>query len=749
MTRSRKAAGLVAVFAAGMMLIPAGTTRAQSIPGHAPGSQTGDTGGAYTGLASSPEANLFTGVAQTSIPIEVPPGRLGLAPVLALAYSSNAGASAYGHGWTLALPRIHRSTKRGVPRYDDTDTYVLEMPGSIVELEPVPGSVGNYRAEIESAFLRIAFNAGDNHWRVIDKLGVTFDFGLVAATRTGRGAARNDTFAWLLQRIEDPAGNHVEFSYRAGGAGGTSRGLPELIRYGGNRRTAIGHFAEVAFTWTALTHAAPARISWREGFADALDVRLAAVDTRTQGLAARRYDFSHEEDAVTSDLRLVGATLTAFGESAADDVVLPSTVFVYAPALHEGWPATGSGGASEAPYEIPLIGMTRSGRDTVIADNVDLNGDSIVDRITTPPNPQQVKLGTGRDFVPAGNWNWPTSPGAPRAIRRTESNGNLVSNVFDLDGDGFADLVDSNPVSCAAAAGHWCVWRGSASGFASVPTKWLSPSTDLRITTNGGARVVVDLVDVDADGRLDLVDTRLHDPGVGIHHWNVYRNTGTGFAATATPFAAPRSSLARTTGGRLIYGLFDINADSLPDMVIADGGNPDEQLMWGLYEEWEVHLNDGTGLSVEPVAWPIDGGVGDGVGLPNFLSLSADDGTTIADLFDITGDGRPDLVRRTRNLEPNFTGVSRLCARRSQCLSPDIEESAISRGLCCFNLLVFVNTGSSFSQPVGWSSPAHGLRANFGSCPYDDYCTFSYIYDFDFFDVDGDGLVDFVERYTA
>src|SRR4051794_1464754 len=136
---------------------------AQGVPGNPIGSQTGDSSGAYAGLASSPEANLFTGVAQTSIPIEVPPGRLGLAPALALSYSSTSGPSQYGYGWSLPLPRIHRSTRHGVPHYDDSDAYVLEMPGAIIELERIPGSTPGYRAEVESSFLRIGFDQSENY----------------------------------------------------------------------------------------------------------------------------------------------------------------------------------------------------------------------------------------------------------------------------------------------------------------------------------------------------------------------------------------------------------------------------------------------------------------------------------------------------------------------------------------------------------------------------------------------------------
>lgn len=733
-----------------LSLALATTAVAQAVPGNAPGSQTGDGAGAFTGLASSPEANLFTGVAQTSIPIEVPPGRLGTAPVLALSYSSNAGPSAYGNGWGLPLPRIHRSTRNGVPNYDQTDGFVLEMPGSVVELERVPGSLYGFRAEIESAFLRIGFEEEHNRWKVVDKFGVAFVFGPTALSRTGRGPAREQTFAWLLHSVEDPAGNRVEYEYRAGGQGGTSAGLPSVIRYGANVRAGLNHFAAVSFFWTSLQHTS--RVSYRDGYPDRLDVRLEAIETSTHDLPARRYDFSHEEDPVSADLRLVGATLTAFAENAVDDVQLPSTVFVYAPTVHQGWPSYGDPGPGPQPYEIPLGGHLRLGGNVITADSLDLNGDSRVDRLDTVSQPPRVQLGIPGNFGAMRAWNWPSGNTTPRSIRKSDNDGNLIHNVFDLDGDGFADLVDSNGADCSAPSGTWCLWKGSTDGFSATVQFWNSPVLRLRSTENGGAKVVTDLIDLNGDGRLDLVDSRGFDEAAGVREWKVYRNIGTGFAATAAVFPAPLRSLSRTNGGRALHGLLDLNADSLPDLVVADSDSPDNQLLWGGYAAWQVYLNDGSRFASTPDLWPIEGGPGDGPGLPNFLSLHASDGSTTADLFDITGDGRPDLVRRSLAPELYVDGLPGICRQNSSCFNPDDDYSAISRGLCCFRLYVFVNTGSSFSQPVGWSAPAHGLRSDRDTCPYGTTgfsCGMPLVFDFDYFDVDGDGLVDFVERFTA
>ena len=55
-----------------------------------------------------------TGAAVVSIAIEVPPGRAGISPNLALSYNSSSGYGWVGMGWTLEPGAIQRSTKNGV-----------------------------------------------------------------------------------------------------------------------------------------------------------------------------------------------------------------------------------------------------------------------------------------------------------------------------------------------------------------------------------------------------------------------------------------------------------------------------------------------------------------------------------------------------------------------------------------------------------------------------------------------------------
>jgi len=121
-------------------------------------------GGALSGIGETFQPDLQTGTGNLTVPIELPPGRNGLAPALSLAYSTGNGNSAFGLGWTLSVPQISRRTSSGVPTYGAHDVFVLsgsedlvEVPlGSAASEQPEPGTVRRrYRPRTEAGFARI------------------------------------------------------------------------------------------------------------------------------------------------------------------------------------------------------------------------------------------------------------------------------------------------------------------------------------------------------------------------------------------------------------------------------------------------------------------------------------------------------------------------------------------------------------------------------------------------------------------
>ena len=96
-------------------------------------------GGAVNGLGEKFSPDLFTGTGNFSVPITVPPGRLGLQPGLALLYSTGNGNGPFGLGWALSLPGVSRKTSHGLPRYGGAGSPEQRTPDPSVQGTPVRG----------------------------------------------------------------------------------------------------------------------------------------------------------------------------------------------------------------------------------------------------------------------------------------------------------------------------------------------------------------------------------------------------------------------------------------------------------------------------------------------------------------------------------------------------------------------------------------------------------------------------------
>ena len=172
-------------------------------------------------LGGAVHADPFTGAATTSIPIEVPPGRNGMQPSLALTYNSAAGNGWLGMGWDLEQEGIYRQTKWGVNYSTNTGekAFEVKMAGVSGELVPTPAPAPStqWSAKVEGGFSRIEkLTAGDGQimWKVTTKQGRKYFFGQTAASRQVDPANANRIFGWLLDRVEDLDGNYMTYSYQ-------------------------------------------------------------------------------------------------------------------------------------------------------------------------------------------------------------------------------------------------------------------------------------------------------------------------------------------------------------------------------------------------------------------------------------------------------------------------------------------------------------------------------------------------------
>ncbi|MFB7513266.1 SpvB/TcaC N-terminal domain-containing protein [Streptomyces sp. NPDC056144] len=287
---------------------------------------------------AAPTANN-QGDARLAYPLELPPGRAGLAPSLSVAYASSAAETWLGTGWDLSVPSLSVDTRWGVPRYDkdrETETYVLggeELAPVAHRGTPGPRSTGDkvFHPRVEGGFERIV-RTGDSPstyaWTVTDKTGTRFRYG-------GEGATLADdagnVFSWGLREVRDPHGNTVRYDYALvqdpGVAGGTVPGRAlyvKRIAYTGRGDTA-GPYTVTFVRDRDLGE--PRRpdvsIDARGGFKRVTADLLRRVEVRFQDRPIRTYTLGYTTGAFHKTL------LTSIAQSGADGKEFNRHTFEY------------------------------------------------------------------------------------------------------------------------------------------------------------------------------------------------------------------------------------------------------------------------------------------------------------------------------------------------------------------------------------------------------------------------------------
>jgi len=198
-------------------------------------------------LMQPPTANNM-GTANLSYPIEIPTGRQGMQPNLALTYSSSGGNGWLGVGWDISIPSITVETRWGVPRYDsdlESDVYVYEGE-QLVSYDSVAGRFRDMphrtnhwtnrnvldhdgheqfyprKNEAYDSIVRHGGGPDSYWWTVTHKNGVTDYYGKYAldngvnnscVLRTGAGNSSGAIAHWALAESVDPSGNSVRYCY--------------------------------------------------------------------------------------------------------------------------------------------------------------------------------------------------------------------------------------------------------------------------------------------------------------------------------------------------------------------------------------------------------------------------------------------------------------------------------------------------------------------------------------------------------
>lgn len=548
------------------------------------------------------DVDARTGAASISVGVPLSPGRSGFQPTLALAYSSAAGNSVYGLGWGLsAVPSIGLSTRKGLPRFDATDTYAF---GGV---ELVPWLEGDtlarvldggehwihlYRGRVNGAFTRfekwVYKRSRRVHWRVRDRNGSLSIFGLDEAGRS-RIADPDDehrTFEWLLEWQYDRHGNAIHYEYAAEDGAGVAPG--ESFELGRLRRGAFAqrYLRRIAYGNTAPLRPGgpdPAAEGWlfsvildygeREGSSyppystdnvwparrDPFSTYRAGFEVRTYRLCRRILMFHHFPEELGEAATLVGALTLEHGDDPAGSTLqsvhytgfrrepqsgershrtLPPLVFQYTrPQVERAFVAAPSEAHENVPYGIG--GLTYR--------MIDLHGEGLPGILFESDRAWYYKpnLGEGRF-------------GPQRKVLERPSLQPGSYAFSDFDGDGNLNLV----VVQGREAGHYELDRDEG--------RWTSFQAFAAAPHVRAFDTHTQLLDLSGDGRADIVT-------IEQDRITWYRSKGKEGFEAPVELARPRSngvSRAPTIGANPVLDYFfaDMTGDGLRDQVRVQNG---------------------------------------------------------------------------------------------------------------------------------------------------------------------------------
>ena len=568
------------------------------------------------------------GQAAYTVPIQVPPGVLGVEPRITVGYHSGGGNGVLGLGGRLSgFSSITRCAANiaedgfaaGV-RHAPTDRFCLDG----VKLVAVNGDYGadgtEYRTVPESyrkvvSHGAIAYpggGAGPASFTVHIRSGGTLVFGNSDNARVRHGVS-HVVHEWRVGRLSDVNGNTIDYVYQEFGVGAATEKHPVRIDYGANPLAGHGHHLAVHLAYEPRGDIAS---GFRSGIAFRQGLRLSSITTEADGDAVKVYRFDYDQAPASGESRLA-----SIFECAADGVTC------FAPTVFD-WSTPASGwltGATLPPDDL----VDSAGRLRGIA--VDLDGDGRTDWLTAyrdgAGDHRAAWLAGDSGFVHDSSY----TPPEVLVDHTAGDDGAVLSELVDVNGDGLPDWVTAYRTESGNLVS--AITLNDGNGF-NVPAGFDLPVELTSLAAGASGMRMARFVDLDGDALIDVtVSTR--DPS-GTWHRGAWLNTGDGFALAAD-FLPPAVGMdySTTPVGAAFSDLVDLDDDGFADWVRAlrDAQGADSHAVW---------LNTGSGWMLDP-----------GYALPTALTSYVDgaEGVSIADLVDVNGDGLLDVVQAHRRAD--------------------------------------------------------------------------------------------------
>jgi len=440
-----------------------------------------------------------SGEASFSLPLEIPGGRRGMNPSVALVYSSSRSSGITGRGFSISCGgEVSTDTRKGLPQYNGHDSYLLN--GTRMELDREAGGIQEYSTLRETLAQKIVRHYSDKEdwWEVTDGNGNVSRYGkyvdhakesLSLPITMGSGGA----YTWHLAEQCDAYGNCILYEYK------TDKGYVYLkkITYTGMKGKR-GNYT-VLFNYEGEKESDESRkdvrVDARSGVVVECQWRLSDIKLAYKDEPLRKYSFDYKYDE--ADL----SYLTAFTVHDSEEKESYSYTFDYEEIKDGKYFAAAEEFSVDAPLSAGLgegssssynagggVGVGSESHDAHISAGVqgsssktttytevlyaDMDGDSIPDLIRANGNEIHIKGSTGAERTVSINgkmneeesrsysegWNLyggtginktettPISASEGASYSSTNQSGSSKTHrtFADLDGDGLADIVESN-----------------------------------------------------------------------------------------------------------------------------------------------------------------------------------------------------------------------------------------------------------------------------------------------------------------
>jgi RHS repeat-associated protein len=538
------------------------------------------------------------GAASYRIDVEVPPGRLGMQPAVALTYASRNGNGVAGVGWQLAAggsvyrcPRLLDPDGASRPvQLDLQDKLCFEGQRLVV----VAGTYGyqgsEYRTEIDS-FARITLQGGDMNapgsWFKVERKS-----GRIARYEAARKAFYDPRPAtWLLAHERDQQGNCVAYAYAAfaTAAGGLDQEtVLSSIVYTGTGTDAgcqvDSSVSSVAFAYSAGRE--DRRTTYQAGAATMSTARLDSITTYALGVPVLRYGLAYKTSAATR--RSLLASVQKCAGSGCQNGSLGPTTFSY----QEDMPLLGAG--VHQRFDDPTAQGVKAGQDWRVWQADDFDGDGKRDVFMERVYPAVQHLTLSR------LGSMPVDPTWGAGFDTTTV---LSASAADVDEDGLADVVGNSGGKLAFAS-----YANYANG--STPT-FIIALDELGHDFTVEPGTLLSTPDYDGDGLVDLVvakgttcvaDSRFGDLEVKLHR----RLPNPGCTGACRPvfssvgIAIPLRD-GTCPGAQNIEMETDLNGDGQADQFRAFDGTPGLSATTGI--AYSTGVSPTSTYSMASLAW--------------------------------------------------------------------------------------------------------------------------------------------------